>query len=55
MTAVFYFAIVLLPGPGERFLRASEFALVGVRRSRIETLAAQGNRARGGSFDCWTI
>ncbi|MBA3240590.1 MAG: DUF21 domain-containing protein, partial [Acidobacteria bacterium] len=33
--------LVLLNG----FFVASEFALVGVRRSRIETMAATGNRA----------
>src|SRR4029434_9200465 len=41
---VFYFAIVLLLVLANGFFVASEFALVGVRRSRIETLAAQGNR-----------
>lgn len=44
MIAVFYFAIVLLLVLANGFFVASEFALVGVRRSRIETLAAQGNR-----------
>src|SRR5258705_8709840 len=44
MTAVFYFAIVLLLVLANGFFVASEFALVGVRRSRIETLATQGNR-----------
>src|SRR4029079_3299933 len=44
MTAVFYFAIVLLLVLANGFFVASEFALVGVRRSRIEKLAAQGNR-----------
>jgi magnesium and cobalt exporter, CNNM family len=44
MTTVFYFAIVLLLVLANGFFVASEFALVGVRRSRIETLAAQGNR-----------
>ena len=44
MTSVFYFAIVLLLVLANGFFVASEFALVGVRRSRIETLAAQGNR-----------
>jgi CBS domain containing-hemolysin-like protein len=36
--------IVLLLVLGNGFFVASEFALVGVRRSRIETLARQGNR-----------
>jgi CBS domain containing-hemolysin-like protein len=44
MTAVFYFAVVLLLVLANGFFVASEFALVGVRRSRIETLAAQGHR-----------
>lgn len=44
MTAIFYFAIVFLLVLANGFFVASEFALVGVRRSRIETLAAQGNR-----------
>ena len=44
MTTVFYFAIVLLLVLANGFFVASEFALVGVRRSRIDTLAAQGNR-----------
>ena len=44
MIAVFYFAIVFLLVLANGFFVASEFALVGVRRSRIETLAAQGNR-----------
>ena len=44
MTAFFYFAIVFLLVLANGFFVASEFALVGVRRSRIETLAAQGNR-----------
>ncbi|HSQ23270.1 MAG TPA: hemolysin family protein [Pyrinomonadaceae bacterium] len=44
MITVFYFAIVFLLVLANGFFVASEFALVGVRRSRIETLAAQGNR-----------
>src|SRR6185295_6755828 len=44
MIAVFYFAIVLLLVLANGFFVASEFALVGVRRSRIEMLAAAGNR-----------
>lgn len=44
MIAVFYFTIVFLLVLANGFFVASEFALVGVRRSRIETLAAQGNR-----------
>ena len=44
MIAVFYFALVFLLVVANGFFVASEFALVGVRRSRIETLAAQGNR-----------
>ena len=44
MITVLYFAIVVLLVLANGFFVASEFALVGVRRSRIETLAAQGNR-----------
>lgn len=44
MIVVFYFALVFLLVLANGFFVASEFALVGVRRSRIETLAAQGNR-----------
>src|SRR5436190_18195441 len=44
MTAVVYFALVFLLVLSNGFFVASEFALVGVRRSRIETLAKQGNR-----------
>jgi len=44
MIAIIYFAIVFLLVLANGFFVASEFALVGVRRSRIETLAAQGNR-----------
>ena len=39
-----YFVIVLLLVFANGFFVAAEFALVGVRRSRIETLAADGNR-----------
>ena len=47
MTAIFYIAIVILLVLANGFFVASEFALVGVRRSRIEMLAAEGNqRAR---------
>src|ERR687895_281270 len=45
MTTILYvllvFALVLANG----FFVASEFALVGVRRSRVETLAAHGSRS----------
>lgn len=47
MITALYFAAVLLLVLANGFFVASEFALVGVRRSRIETLAAQGStRAR---------
>src|SRR5215475_13952258 len=44
MIAILYFTIVFLLVLANVFFVASEFALVGVRRSRIEMLAAQGNR-----------
>jgi len=44
MIAIFYFMMVFLLVLANGFFVASEFALVGVRRSRIEMLAAQGNR-----------
>ena len=44
MIAFFYFAIALLLVLANGFFVASEFALVGVRRSRIKTLVTQGNR-----------
>jgi CBS domain containing-hemolysin-like protein len=43
LTALYLFAIVLLV-LANGFFVAAEFALVGVRRSRIETLAAGGDR-----------
>ena len=43
MFTVFYILLVLLLVLGNGFFVAAEFALVGVRRSRIETLAAAGN------------
>src|SRR5215218_1218464 len=43
LTALYLFAIVLLVFANGFFV-AAEFALVGVRRSRIETLAATGDR-----------
>jgi hypothetical protein len=47
MITILYVATVLLLVLANGFFVASEFALVGVRRSRIETLVAQGsNRAR---------
>jgi CBS domain containing-hemolysin-like protein len=47
MTTVLYIAAVFMLVLANGFFVASEFALVGVRRSRVETLAAQGNpRAR---------
>jgi CBS domain containing-hemolysin-like protein len=47
MLTVLYILIVFLLVFGNGFFVASEFALVGVRRSRIETLAGSGNaRAR---------
>jgi len=44
MTAFIYIAVVFLLVLANGFFVASEFALVGVRRSRIETIAAQGDR-----------
>jgi CBS domain containing-hemolysin-like protein len=47
MITIVYIAAVFLLVLANGFFVASEFALVGVRRSRVETLAAQGNqRAR---------
>lgn len=47
MVTLLYIATVFLLVLANGFFVASEFALVGVRRSRVETLAAQGNqRAR---------
>jgi CBS domain containing-hemolysin-like protein len=43
MTTVLYLLLVLFLVLANGFFVASEFALVGVRRSRIETLAAAGN------------
>ena len=45
MLTLLYIIVVLLLVLANGFLVASEFALVGVRRSRVETLAAQGNRS----------
>ena len=47
MTTILYLAAVLFLVLANGFFVASEFALVGVRRSRIETLAAQGSRNAG--------
>ncbi len=48
MLTVLYILLVFVLVLGNGFFVASEFALVGVRRSRIEMLAASGNgRARG--------
>ena len=44
MVTLLYIATVFLLVLANGFFVASEFALVGVRRSRIDTLAAQGNR-----------
>ena len=41
---LFYIVAVFLLVLANGFFVASEFALVGVRRSRIETIAAHGNR-----------
>jgi CBS domain containing-hemolysin-like protein len=47
VTTILYIAAVFFLVLANGFFVASEFALVGVRRSRVETLAAQGNqRAR---------
>jgi CBS domain containing-hemolysin-like protein len=45
MLTLLYIFIVLVLVLANGFFVASEFALVGVRRSRIETLAATGNRS----------
>jgi len=47
MITILYIATVFLLVLANGFFVASEFAIVGVRRSRIETLAAQGNRRAG--------
>ncbi|MFS8084350.1 MAG: hemolysin family protein [Acidobacteriota bacterium] len=44
MITILYIATVFLLVFANGFFVASEFALVGVRRSRVETLVAQGNR-----------
>lgn len=44
MITILYVASVFLLVLANGFFVASEFSLVGVRRSRIETVAAQGNR-----------
>jgi hypothetical protein len=44
MLTLRYIIVVLLLVLANGSLVASEFALVAVRRSRVETLAAQGNR-----------
>jgi CBS domain containing-hemolysin-like protein len=44
MITILYIATVFLLVLANGFFVASEFALVGVRRSRIDTLMAQGNR-----------
>ena len=44
MTTALYLLLVLFLVLANGFFVASEFALVGVRRSRVETLAASGNR-----------
>lgn len=44
MITIFYIVTVFMLVLANGFFVASEFAIVGVRRSRIETLAAQGNR-----------
>ena len=43
MVTLLYIVIVLVLVFANGFFVASEFALVGVRRSRIQTLAASGN------------
>jgi CBS domain containing-hemolysin-like protein len=44
MLTIFYILLVFLFFLANGFFVASEFALVGVRRSRILTLAKAGNR-----------
>ncbi|HSE37391.1 MAG TPA: hemolysin family protein [Blastocatellia bacterium] len=44
MTVLFKLAVVLLLVLANAFFVASEFSLVGVRRSRVGTLVAEGNR-----------
>ncbi len=44
MLTAFYIIVVFLLVFANGFFVASEFALVGVRRSRIDTLAKAGNR-----------
>ena len=46
LTALYLFAIVLLV-LANGFFVAAEFALVGLRRSRIETLAAENANVAG--------
>ena len=45
MRTALYLLLVLLLVLANGFFVASEFALVGVRRSRVETLAASGSRS----------
>jgi CBS domain containing-hemolysin-like protein len=45
MTTILYVLLVFVLVLANGFFVASEFALVGVRRSRVETLAASGNRS----------
>jgi len=45
MVSVLYILLVFLLVFANGFFVASEFALVGVRRSRIEMLAARGSRS----------
>jgi CBS domain containing-hemolysin-like protein len=45
MTTILYVLLVFLLVLANGFFVASEFALVGVRRSRVETLAASGSRS----------
>ena len=45
MTTILYVLLVFVLVLANGFFVASEFALVGVRRSRVETLAATGNRS----------
>jgi CBS domain containing-hemolysin-like protein len=45
MVTVLYFVIIFFLVLANGFFVASEFALVGVRRSRVETLAASGSRS----------
>jgi CBS domain containing-hemolysin-like protein len=45
LSTIFNFLLVILLVLGNGFFVASEFALVAVRKSRIETLAAEGNKS----------